>query len=165
MQVTIDGVTYTSHDDPVHRTASGHLARVDLAPFDLEKSIEQLWLSKAEGGYEVCCIPFWAYGLALGDVVAVSDNGYISGIVRKSGRRVLRVLFLEPRPSMDSRVPLRSVLESAGLLSEWNGDRHVAIDVPDESAMRQVYDVLNPEIQNGTAFWEWADARDFSTPE
>ncbi|MEU0435796.1 DUF4265 domain-containing protein [Streptomyces sp. NPDC006290] len=157
-------MTYTSHDDPVHRTGHGHLARVDLAPFDLEKRIEQLWLSKVDDGYEVGCIPFWAYGLALGDVVAVSNDGYVSGIVRKSGRRVLRVLFLEPRPSTDSRVPLRGVLDSVGLLSEWNGDRFVAIDVPDESEMRQVYDVLNSEIQNGTAFGEWGDSREFSTP-
>ncbi|MFJ2150761.1 DUF4265 domain-containing protein [Streptomyces microflavus] len=139
------------------------MAMVDLAPFGLVGMREQLWLRKNEesGDYEVCCIPFYAYGLALGDVVAKSGTGTVDGVISKSGRRALRVFFADPRPPEGSRSELCSAVDSAGLLSEWNGDRHVAIDVPDISLMQPVFDSVQKEIQNGTAFWEWSDARNF----
>ncbi|MFJ9639910.1 DUF4265 domain-containing protein [Streptomyces sp. NPDC101178] len=141
------------------------MAMVDLAPFDLVGMREQLWLRKNEedSGYEVCCIPFYAYGLALGDVVAKSGTGIVYGVVSKSGRRVLRVFFADPRPPADSRPELRGAVHFVGLLSEWNGDRHVAIDVPDISLMQSVFDSVQKEIKNGTAFWEWSDAKAFSS--
>ncbi|MEV8094371.1 DUF4265 domain-containing protein [Kitasatospora sp. NPDC085879] len=163
MQVTIDGVTYVSHEDPARRDEKNYVAMVDLAPFDLRGMLEQLWLREAdeEGGYEVRCIPFYAYGLALGDVVEKSESETINRLIRKSGRRVLRILFTEPRPLADSRSVLREAVGSVGLLSEWNGDRLVAIDVPDISVMQPIFDSVHGEIQNGTAFWEWGDAREF----
>ncbi|MER7512210.1 DUF4265 domain-containing protein [Streptomyces lavendulae] len=140
------------------------MAMVNLAPFDLAGMLEQLWLREIEGGgYEICCIPFYAYGLALGDVVGKSGSDTIDSLIRKSGRRALRVLFTEPRPSVDNRSALRSTVESAGLLSEWNGDRHVAIDVLDISVMQPVFDSIKEEIQNGTAFWEWSDVKNFKS--
>ncbi|MFF2821397.1 DUF4265 domain-containing protein [Kitasatospora cineracea] len=163
MQVTIDGVTYVSHEDPAWRGEKNYMAMVDLAPFDLGGMLEQLWLRELEEGigYEVCCIPFYTYGLALGDVVAKSESDTVDRLISKSRRRALRVFFAEPRPSADSRSALRSAVESAALLSEWNGDRHVAIDVPDISAMQSVFDSVQGEIRNGTAFWEWSDSKDF----
>ncbi|MFD8389880.1 DUF4265 domain-containing protein [Streptomyces sp. NPDC059680] len=163
MQVTIDGVTYVSHESPAWRDEKNYMAMVDLAPFDLPGMLEQLWLREVgvEGSYEVCCIPFYAYGLALGDVVEKGESETVNRFVRKSGRRVLRVLFAEPRPLMDSRSALRRAVDSAGLLSEWNGDRHVAIDVPDVAVMQSIFDSVQGEIQNGTAFWEWSDAKEF----
>lgn len=162
LQVTIDGVTYVSHEDPVWRREKNYMAMVDLAPFDFGEMLEQLWLREVDGGgHEVCCIPFYAYGLALGDVVGKSGPDTVDSLTSKSGRRVLRVFFAEPRPSADSQSVLRSAVESAGLLSEWNGDRHVAIDVPDNSVMRPVFDSVQEEIQNGTAFWEWSDSKNF----
>ncbi|MGW2840350.1 DUF4265 domain-containing protein [Streptomyces sp. NPDC001493] len=136
---------------------------VDLAPFDLRGMLEQVWLREIgeEGGYEVCCIPFHAHGLALGDVVEKGESETVSRLIRKSGRRVLRVLFAEPRPLTDSRSALRMAVDSAGLLSEWNGDRFVAIDVPDISAMQPIFDSVQGEIQNGTALWEWGDSKEF----
>lgn len=161
MQVTIDGVTYVSHEDPAWRNEKNYMAMVDLAPFDLGGMLEQLWLREVSGGYEVCCIPFYAYGLALGDVVGKGGSDTVDSLISKSGRRVLRVFFAEPRPVVDSRSALRRAVESGELLSEWNGDRHVAIDVADISAMQPVFDSVQGEIQNGTAFWEWSDSKSF----
>lgn len=164
LQVTIDGVTYVSHEAPAWRGEKNGLAMVDLAPFDLRGMLEQLWLREAdeEGGYEICCIPFYVYGLALGDVVGKGESETVSRLISKSGRRVFRVLFTEPRPLTDSRSALRRVVDSAGLLSEWNGERHVAIDVPDISVIQPVLESIQGEVQGGTAFWEWSDSRDFS---
>ncbi|MFI2378775.1 DUF4265 domain-containing protein [Streptomyces sp. NPDC018964] len=163
MHVTIEGITYVSHEDPAWRGEKNYMAMADLARFDLDGMLEQLWLRElAEGaGYEVCCIPFYVYGLALGDVVGKSEADTIDRLISKSGRRVLRVLFTEPRPAGDSRAALRSAVDSADLLSEWNGDRHVAIDVPDVPAAQPVFDSVQEEIQQGTAFWEWSDSKNF----
>ncbi|MFJ9710833.1 DUF4265 domain-containing protein [Streptomyces sp. NPDC101234] len=163
MQVAIDGVTYVSHETPAWRGESHFMAMVNLAPFDLEGMLEQLWLRELNEGdsYEVCCIPFYAYGLALGDVVGKTD--VVDRLIRNSGRRVLRVLFAEPRPREDSRSALQEAVESAGLLSEWNGDRHVAIDVPEISVMQPIFDSVQGEIQDRTAFWEWSDSKEFRT--
>jgi hypothetical protein len=165
LQVAIGGIEYISHEDPVWRVEKNYMAMVDLAPFDLGGMLEQLWLREVDegGGFEVCCIPFYAYGLALGDVVRKSGSDRVDRLIRKSGRRVLRVLFAEPRPLGDSRSALRRAVESTELLSEWNGDRHVAIDVPDISVMQPIFDSVQREIQNGTAFWEWSDSKDFKS--
>ncbi|MGI5186247.1 DUF4265 domain-containing protein [Dactylosporangium sp. CA-152071] len=159
----IGGITYVSHEVPAWRGEKHYIAMVDLAPFDLPGMLEQIWLREAdvEGSYEVCCIPFHVYGLALGDVVQKDESDTVDRLIRKSGRRTLRVLFAEPRPSVDARSALRRAVDSAGLLSEWNGDRLVAIDVSDLSVMQPVFDCVQGEIQGGTAFWEWSDSRDF----
>lgn len=105
MQVTIDGVTYVSHDDPAWRGGKNCMAMVGLTPFGLGGMVEQVWLREKAGGgdYEICCIPFYAYGLALGDVVEKTDSGAVGRLVSTVGPRVLRVLFAEPRLSTDSR--------------------------------------------------------------
>lgn len=142
-----------------------YMAMIDLAPFELGGMVEQVWLRENEegGGYEVCCIPFYAYGLALGDVVEKTDSNTVGTLVSKAGHRVLRVFFAAPPPSADSRSALRVAVESAGLLSEWNVDRHVAIDVPGASAVQPVFAAVQGEIENGTAFWEWNDSKDFAS--
>ena len=40
-----------------------------------EKVWEQLWARKIDNDhYEICCIPMFAYGLALGDVVEIDQR-------------------------------------------------------------------------------------------
>ncbi|MEW1778717.1 DUF4265 domain-containing protein [Streptomyces sp. NPDC086777] len=165
LQVAIDGITYVSHEDPAWRGENHEMAMVDLAPFDLPGMLEQLWLREVneEGAYEVCCIPFYAYGVALGDVIEKGESGSMDRVIEKSGRRVLRILFSESRPALDSRPMLRRTLDSAGLLNEWNGDRHVAIDVPDDSVMQPIYDSVRNEIEGTTAFWEWNDSKRYTS--
>lgn len=52
---------------------------------------EQLWGRRLDSGHlEVCCIPLFVYGLALGDVVEIDDDFMLVGIVERSGRSVLR---------------------------------------------------------------------------
>jgi hypothetical protein len=141
------------------------MAMVDLSPFGFPNMNEQMWLKQLdERRYEVSCIPFRVYGLALGDHVELEEGQFISQVVQGSGRRVLRVFFTDPRPSVtgdDLRQDLVRAVELAGLLSEWSGDRHVAIDMPSSSDMRGVYASVTREIEAGSAVWEWADSEPF----
>ncbi len=161
----VSETTYIAHEDPVGRGAENYIAMVDLEPFGFEKMCEQIWLStRTGGGYEVACIPFRAYGLALGDVVELRDSRFVERVVERSGRRIFRVFFMEPRPRIDSRLALRNALQSGGFLSEWSGDRHIAIDVPGSSDPSPLFRAVQCEIDAGTAFWEWGDSEPFQGP-
>jgi hypothetical protein len=84
---------FVVHEDPVGRGTANFIGRADLAPFGLDRQVEQLWFRPAdEGRYEVTCIPFSAYGLALGDVVVLKDY-YVSEVAEPSGHRTLRLQF------------------------------------------------------------------------
>ncbi|MGW3820599.1 hypothetical protein [Streptomyces sp. NPDC005046] len=79
--------------------------------------------------------------------------------------RVLRTLL---RPSTDAERLGRSIsliknsIKESGLLSEWLGGHFVAIDVPPGTDMSPVFALLQREVDEAGAFWEWADAMPFS---
>ena len=141
------------HESPARRGDSNYVARVDLAPFGLEGEMEQLWLRNlGDGQFSVCCIPFRAYGLALDDVVGLSADGTtITRLVRRSGRRALRILF----------IAIGSEVLRLGLMSELSGDRHIAIDVPPEEGVTRIMEIAQRGEASSTAYWEWADAVPF----
>lgn len=154
------------HDDPVGRAARNYLAQADLAPFGLDGQMEQLWLKPLDDGtFTIVCIPFCTYGLALGDRVRLSGNDRVAEVLGFSGRRVLRMLLM-PGPDPE-RLPqavarIKNTIKEAGLLSEWNGDRHLAVDIPSQTNPSKLFEVMEREVTQAGAFWEWADARPFS---
>ncbi|MFF3915834.1 DUF4265 domain-containing protein [Streptomyces sp. NPDC001852] len=87
-------------------------------------------------------------------------------VVRTSGHGVLRTLLM---PSADAERLGRSIsliknsINESGLLSEWHGERFVAIDVPPGTDMNPLVALLQREVDEAGAFWEWADAMPFST--
>jgi hypothetical protein len=92
-------ISYITHDAPAWRPTNSYIAMVDLAPFGFENEQEQLWLRPLAGDeFEVCCIPFRVYGVALGDRVNIRNGRFVSNVVSSSGRRVFRVFFTDPRP-------------------------------------------------------------------
>ncbi|MEU1482822.1 DUF4265 domain-containing protein [Streptomyces sp. NPDC005752] len=155
------------HDDPVGRAASNHIAHADLAPFGLDGEVEQLWLRPlGDGTFSISCIPFRTYGLALGDRVLLSVDDEISEVVETSRHRVLRMLLMpgpEPTRLVEASARIRREIDAAGLLSEWSGDRHVAVDVPPRAAPTELFKVMEREAAEAGAFWEWADAMPFSS--
>ncbi|MFG3283351.1 DUF4265 domain-containing protein [Streptomyces sp. NPDC048111] len=155
------------HDDPAGRAQSNCIARVDLAPYGLDGQMEQLWLKPFnDGTFSVACIPFRVYGLALGDRVLLSEDDEVSEVVGLSWHRVLRMLMPTPDPTrlIEATARIKHEIDAVGLLSEWSGDRHVAIDVPPQATPSQLFDVMEREVDEAGAFWEWADAMPFSAP-
>ncbi|MGW3522274.1 DUF4265 domain-containing protein [Streptomyces olivaceus] len=155
------------HESPVHRGDSDYIARADLSPFGLEGEVEQLWLKRLEDGLlELCCIPFRAYGLSLGDIVSLSEDGAkVARLVRKSGRRVLRVFLLETPDFSSVARECDAEIARLDLLSEWSGGRHVAIDVPIDVDVTSLISLFEREESESRAFWEWADTVSFSSGE
>jgi hypothetical protein len=149
----------------VRRGDSNYIARTDLAPFGLEGEAEQLWLQQLEDGLlAVCCIPFRTYGLSLGDVVSLSSDGTtVARLVRRSGRRVLRVLLMATLDASNVASQIKSEVSRLGLMSEWSGDRHVAIDVPAGVDVTSLIIIAEREEVSSRAYWEWADGVPFSS--
>jgi hypothetical protein len=132
------------HDTPVWRERADFIVG---APLDEPGKWEQLWARQlGPNRFELCCIPFMTYGLALGDVVETETrDGHdhlVSRVVEPSGRFAMRVWFLDT--SVADEVAER--LTAAGCLLEWRGhwSRLVAVDAADEATTHTVAEALRP---------------------
>ena len=152
------------HEDPARRNEANYIARVDLSPFGFDGEVEQVWLrSLGDGSFELCCIPFRAYGMALGDVVTVSEGeATVTSVIRGSGNRVLRVLLAPDSAAQVSASEVKREIDDSGLINEWSGDRHVAIDVPPLVDVSALIGLLVRGEKDSLMFWEWGDALNFS---
>src|SRR5205807_8144309 len=92
-----------------------------------------------EHRFEICCIPFFVYDLALGDVVETDDDHVVQRVVESSGRYVFRVWFGE---SFHPRDEIAAELEAMGSLLEWSSRNLLAVDAADEEHARNVADFL-----------------------
>lgn len=138
---------------------------VDLASFGLAGQLEQVWLHDlGDGGYALACIPFMVYGLALGDVVRLSDNDKVVALAETRGQVLRLMLVDDPDPERLGQAvdEIKACIASAGLLSEWHGPRFVAVDVPSVEHPGAVYTVMGRIVEQGRGYWEWADARPFA---
>src|SRR4051794_33643503 len=90
------------HAEPLLRAKANFLIQIDLEPFGMPGRTEQLWVRRLDGEtFEVCCLPFFPYGIALGDVIAArpdeADRVVFDRVVQKSGHRLLRFAFRDKR--------------------------------------------------------------------
>ncbi len=100
--------------------------------------------------FELCCIPFFTYGLALGDVVETDDDYTITGVVEPSGRKTVRVWF------GDTLLPRDDVADSArvlGALVEWSSTNLLAVSAPDEATADRLVERLEAWSDDGL-IWE-----------
>ena len=58
---------------------------------------------------------------------------------------------------------IKTKITTSALLSEWSGDRHVAVDIPPGAKTDSLLKVMEREVAEAGAFWEWAHAEPFST--
>jgi len=110
------------HLNPIWRDKANFIIGAVVPPLknnQKEKVWEQLWARKLDSGqYEICCIPIFAYGLALGDVVEIDQGYMISKISQKSGRVTIRVWLNEQIPQ-EKREELTEKILTLGCLLEW----------------------------------------------
>jgi Domain of unknown function (DUF4265) len=89
--------------------------------------------------FEICCIPFFVYDVALGDVVE-TDAGYdLERVVQPSGRYVFRVWFGN---TAHPRHDIADELAERGALLEWSSANLLVVDAPDERHAQEIADYL-----------------------
>jgi hypothetical protein len=96
---------------------------------------EQLWVRKLSvEEFEICCIPFFTYGVALGDTILAGRQGslewVLQRVLRKSGHRHVRVAVTNRASSTELHEALHGVAASLPFAHEWRGPGFLAIDIP-----------------------------------
>jgi hypothetical protein len=147
---------FVVHQDPVWRERANFVINAELPEADRPKRYEQLWARQLAGDrFEVCCIPFFVFGLALGDVVATSPRDgrtfVVDKVVEPSGRYVFRVWFGQ---SFHPRDEIAGELEALGSLIEWSSRNLLAVDAADGEHAQFVADFLTEREKAGHLVYE-----------
>lgn len=146
-------MTEAVHPSPVWRDRSNFIIGVTVDPAGTDVASEQLWARKGEDGtFEVCCIPFFAYDVALGDRVLDDDEYNVVRVVSPSGRYVFRAYLDLDQQKEASR--LEEWLESESLLFEWSSASLVSIDAPDLPSAQALGAELVEREQRGELLME-----------
>lgn len=137
------------HSEPVWRQQADFIIGASLQEAG---RTEQLW-ARQLGPYrfEICCIPFFTYGLALADVVETDRDYRIVRTVSPSGRAVFRVWFGGALQQPQEEIV--QALHSCGALVERSSENLIAVDAADGGIARTVraeLDVL--EKRQGLAY-------------
>lgn len=141
------------HHDPVWREHADFIIRVEIDPEGTDVTTEQLWARRTgPNTFELCCIPFFVYDLALGDVVAVDSEFFITRVVQTSKRYAFRVHF--GHDDSEIRTSVAERLEGFGALLEWSSRSLLAVDVIDRERAQVVADYLQSEMDQGHLIYE-----------
>jgi hypothetical protein len=138
-----------THEAPVWRDRADFIIG---APLPEEGRAEQLWARRlGDLRFEICCIPFFLYDLALGDVVETNAAHDVVRVVEQSGRFVFRVWFGE---TSQPRQAVADELTGLGALLEWSSPNLLAVDAADEAHAQVVADYLAGQEHAGRVMYE-----------
>lgn len=121
-----------THPNPVRRPTASFMLHAALDDVGGVDSFEQLWTERVgDDRFELSCIPFFAYDMALGDVVrAEAATGYvIQSVVQRSGNGVVRVAVKRPEDVNAVHLRLHDLLGRLEYLCEWFSQGYVAISL------------------------------------
>lgn len=145
---------FSVHPEPVWRDRSNFIIN---APLPEPGRFEQLWCRQVtDNSFEVCCIPFFLYDVALGDVVETRDDAdrqyVMSRVVEPSGRYVFRVHF--ERPMLQNRGDTVVRLNKMGALLEWSSPSLLAVDARDAAHGQGIAEFLAERETEGQLIYE-----------
>lgn len=141
------------HGDPIWRDRSDFIIATEIDPGDTGITIEQLWARKIDDHhFELCCIPFFAYDLALGDLVEVDSDYLVRRVSRPAGRHVFRVHF--SRANLRYRDDVILELAERGALVERSSPRMFAVDARDAPHAQQIADYLEAQERQERLIYE-----------
>jgi Domain of unknown function (DUF4265) len=148
---------FVVHQDPVWRDRANFIVNAELRESDRPRRFEQLWTRQlGDDEFEICCIPFFLYDIALGDTVGTAPRGnrrYVVDAVRRpSGRYVFRAWF--GGVGDPPREAVVAELTELGALVEWSSRTLLAIDAADASMATRVADALAARESAGELRYE-----------
>jgi hypothetical protein len=151
----------TSHENPAWRDRANYILQADLTDHGMPGLFEQLWARDLGGGrFELCCLPFFTYRYALGDVAVLQHGSdrfpeVLGPVVTGSGRGLLRIAL---SGRTERREDLHAAVAASGRPHEWRGGGLVAIDI--EGAVPDViWQAIEGLRAREHAEWEWGSTR------
>jgi hypothetical protein len=130
------------HDDPAWRQRANFVIAANISEKPEKREWEQLWARQVGNNrFEICCIPFFVYDLALGDEVEVDENHVLRRVVQPSGHYTFRAWFGESRDPAD-RDRVVEVLRGKGCEYEWSSENLLAIDAATKGIAQEISNVL-----------------------
>lgn len=116
--------------------------------------VESVWAVSEVGGFRLDNIPFYARGLAWGDIVSATPDpdGLLryTGLVGASGHSTIRLLFADVRAVQGVRDELRAM----GCDSELDLPVLVAVDIPPDVPYPPIRDYLAKKERAGILEYE-----------
>ena len=145
-KLTMDNIAW--HYSPVH--ASDFFIRADLSDFGMTGRYEQLWVKKeSDKKFQICCVPFFTYGIALGDTVETDDDFTFQRTVSKGGHKTLRIAVANKSNQNHLHSVLQEWVEDSGLLYEWYSEGYLAVDLPPDAESHMKMSILDELDRNG----------------
>ena len=145
---------FSVHEQPVWRDRADFIVNAALVE---EGRYEQLWCRQlSDDTFEVCCIPFFLYDVALGDTVRTAPHDgrkfVVDRVVSRSGRFVFRVHF--ERSMFRHKDDVVARLVELGALFEWSSASMLAVDAADADLAQRVADFLLAREELGQLVYE-----------
>ena len=138
---------YAVHLNPVWRGRANFIINAEIEDLDYRPlRFEQLWAHRiSESCFEVCCIPFFVYDLALGDRVEARPHDHVvSRVVERSGHYTFQAWFGDA-DHPDSRDDVLTAIEDLGCEFEWYSRNLLGIDARDDELAQDVADYLSDQ--------------------
>lgn len=137
-----------THPSPVWKERADFIIGVQLD----DGGSEQLWARQLDAfRFEICCIPFFAYDLALGDVVETTERFELTRVLEPSGRYVFRVWLGDSNLSGDA---VANELVEIGGVVEWSSANLLAIDASSEDLAQRIAKYLHEREHEGQLTYE-----------
>ena len=136
------------HQEPAWRDKANYIIQAPVEHGGEKEIREQLWARKAGDRFEICCIPFFVRGLALGDEVEAEpdDAGrqLLRRVVRPSGNQTFWVWF-EDDAELALLYSVRDGLERLGCLTEGYSKGLLAFNAESDRQAEQALEFLDGE--------------------
>jgi len=141
------------HENPVWRDKANFIIRAPLEKDGGRSEWEQLWaLRLDERRFSLCCIPFFARDLALGDEVETDADFVLSRVIRSAGQTTFRIWF--GGQAEGTRRELVREIEAMNPLMEWSSDNLLALSAPDGTEAQKLADYLQSREEQGLLKYE-----------
>lgn len=146
-----------THPDPVGRSRTNNIQRIAIDVPAADR-FEQIWTyTEDQHVFELCCIPFFPYGVSLGDRITIAEDGSFV-VVEKSGHQTIRVVIHDVVYAHEHHVEFHDLIVGAGARAETFGHAtYWALDVDDPAHAQRVIEALAPLSEARILDWERAD--------
>jgi hypothetical protein len=146
------------HANPAWRERADFIIAMNIAETSGRSEWEQLWARKiSDRRFEVCCIPFFAYDLALGDIVETDTSYLVTGVVEGSGHSTFRVWL--QNASEATRREVEAYLAKQGHRHEFYSEHLISIDSEDDESAQALADFLQSMESSGRLTYETGRSR------